>query len=264
MHLLRPVEITRPLRAAVEARVLCQLGPGRGAHEQAQENVHTAIVGLWMDSGRALADYSAAVQKHLGRDVIEAYREAVHKQLIASMANLRTLEKNGRGIVRDFAEDTIKPALETLEGVASIEIVGGRERQVNVLLDLDRIQALGLTPLSVVERIRNENLSVPGGKTGQWFVTSGLISMVGFTCWPHLFMKAFSARDDRTLRRSATRSLAKGLKRSGSMRNSGRPRRMAASEKPWLLPSNASTRPWYCGSHMAAIEVGACFTCLRS
>lgn len=48
-----------------------------GAHEQAQENVHTAIVGLWMDSGRALADYSAAVQKHLGRDVIEAYREAI-------------------------------------------------------------------------------------------------------------------------------------------------------------------------------------------
>ncbi len=45
-------------------------------------------------------------------------------------------------------------------------------------------------------------LSVPGAKTGQWFVTSGLISMVGFTCWPHLFMKAFSARDDRTLRRT--------------------------------------------------------------
>jgi SSS family solute:Na+ symporter len=26
--------------------------------------------------------------------------------------------------------------------------------------------------------------------------------MIGFTCWPHLFMKAFSARDERTLRRS--------------------------------------------------------------
>lgn len=39
---------------------------------------------------------------------IEAYREAVHKQLIASMANLKTLQKNGRGIVRDFAEDRRK------------------------------------------------------------------------------------------------------------------------------------------------------------
>jgi len=65
--------------------------------------------------------------------------------------------------LRDFAEDTLKPTLETIEGVASIEIVGGRERQVNVMLDLDRIQALGLTPLSVVERIRAANLSVPGG-----------------------------------------------------------------------------------------------------
>jgi len=65
--------------------------------------------------------------------------------------------------LRDWAEDILKPALETVDGVANIEIVGGRERQVNVLLDLDRIQALGLTPLSVVERIRTENLSVPGG-----------------------------------------------------------------------------------------------------
>ena len=29
-----------------------------------------------------------------------------------------------------------------------------------------------------------------------------LVSMLGFTCWPHLFMKAFSARDERTLRKS--------------------------------------------------------------
>ncbi len=29
-----------------------------------------------------------------------------------------------------------------------------------------------------------------------------LVSMIGFTCWPHLFMKAFSARDERTLRKS--------------------------------------------------------------
>mgnify|MGYP000892869137 CR=1 FL=1 len=39
---------------------------------------------------------------------IEAYREAVHKQLTASMANLETLRKNGRGIVKDFVEDRRK------------------------------------------------------------------------------------------------------------------------------------------------------------
>lgn len=45
-------------------------------------------------------------------------------------------------------------------------------------------------------------LSVPGAKSWSWFLTSGVISTIGFVCWPHLFMKAFSARDERTLRRT--------------------------------------------------------------
>ncbi len=65
--------------------------------------------------------------------------------------------------LRDFAEDELRPLLEQVDGVASVTVGGGRERQVNVLLNLDRIMALGLTPLSIVERIRAENLSVPAG-----------------------------------------------------------------------------------------------------
>lgn len=65
--------------------------------------------------------------------------------------------------LRDFAEDELRPLLEQVDGVASVNVAGGRERQVNVLLDLDRIMSIGMTPLSVVERIRAENLSVPAG-----------------------------------------------------------------------------------------------------
>lgn len=65
--------------------------------------------------------------------------------------------------LRDYAEDHLKPALEQAEGVASIRVVGGRERQVNVLVDLDRVQALGMTPVAIADRIRMENVTVPGG-----------------------------------------------------------------------------------------------------
>jgi hydrophobe/amphiphile efflux-1 (HAE1) family protein len=65
--------------------------------------------------------------------------------------------------LRDIAEDDVRPFLEQVDGVASVNVLGGRERQVNVDLDLDRIQALGMTPLSIVERIQRENLSVPAG-----------------------------------------------------------------------------------------------------
>jgi hydrophobe/amphiphile efflux-1 (HAE1) family protein len=65
--------------------------------------------------------------------------------------------------VRRYATDDLRSYLEQIDGVASINVLGGRERQINVLLDLDRIQGIGLTPLAVVERIRSSNVSVPAG-----------------------------------------------------------------------------------------------------
>ncbi len=55
---------------------------------------------------------------------------------------------------------------------------------------------------------RAELLLAPGfGKNGEpwtWseYSSAILVSTVGFSCWPHLFMKAFTAKDDRTIRRS--------------------------------------------------------------
>jgi SSS family solute:Na+ symporter len=44
----------------------------------------------------------------------------------------------------------------------------------------------------------------PDGATWSWgeYSTAVLISIVGFSMWPHLFMKAFTAKDDRTIRRT--------------------------------------------------------------
>ncbi len=55
---------------------------------------------------------------------------------------------------------------------------------------------------------RPEMLLLPGldaaGHTWSWgaYSTAILSSALGFVVWPHLFMKAFNARDDRTLRRT--------------------------------------------------------------
>jgi len=55
---------------------------------------------------------------------------------------------------------------------------------------------------------RPELLLAPGldsaGAPWSWgeYSSAVLISIVGFSVWPHLFMKAFTARDDRTIRRT--------------------------------------------------------------
>jgi len=55
---------------------------------------------------------------------------------------------------------------------------------------------------------RPELLQPPGltssGDPWSWgeYSTAVLVSIIGFSVWPHLFMKAFTARDDRTIRRT--------------------------------------------------------------
>ena len=63
-----------------------------------------------------------------------------------------------------FAKNFLKRRLETVPGVGSVEIIGGSEREIQVLLDLDKINALGINPNQVAAAIQSSNLEIPGGK----------------------------------------------------------------------------------------------------
>ncbi len=63
-----------------------------------------------------------------------------------------------------LTEKYIKKRLENIEGVGSLTIVGGQRREIQVLLDLERLKRYGLTVADVVAALRRENLDVPAGK----------------------------------------------------------------------------------------------------
>jgi len=67
----------------------------------------------------------------------------------------------------------------------------------------------GVEPMfRLIADSRAEMLVAPGltatGDPWSWgeYSTAVLISIIGFSVWPHIFMKAFTARDDRTIRRT--------------------------------------------------------------
>jgi HAE1 family hydrophobic/amphiphilic exporter-1 len=64
----------------------------------------------------------------------------------------------------DFAKDVVKDRLERVSGVGSVEIVGGREREIRVWLSADRLAAYGLAVDDVTRTLQMENLEVPGGR----------------------------------------------------------------------------------------------------
>lgn len=76
-----------------------------------------------------------------------------------------TLSGEGRSLpqIGQFARDVIKPALEQVDGVASVEVRGGAEREVHVDLDRARIDALQLSTVAILQSLKSQNLSVPAG-----------------------------------------------------------------------------------------------------
>ncbi len=65
--------------------------------------------------------------------------------------------------VRHLAEDHIKDRLAKVPGIASVDVVGGLEREIQVEVDKARLQAYGLTISQVAQALTAENLSLPGG-----------------------------------------------------------------------------------------------------
>jgi HAE1 family hydrophobic/amphiphilic exporter-1 len=67
----------------------------------------------------------------------------------------------------DFAERVLRRRIESLDGVGGISIVGGREREIQVVVDPERLAALDLTARDVQRALASENIEIPGGEVEQ-------------------------------------------------------------------------------------------------
>ncbi|HEY2747704.1 MAG TPA: efflux RND transporter permease subunit [Polyangia bacterium] len=65
---------------------------------------------------------------------------------------------------RKYTEDVIKPALEQVAGVASIEVKGGAAREIHVDVDRARLDALGVDLAALEGKLKAANLTVPAGR----------------------------------------------------------------------------------------------------
>ncbi len=64
----------------------------------------------------------------------------------------------------EIADKTIRRSIETVDGVGGVDLFGGRMRQINVLLDIDKLNAYDLSAQEVERALRSENVETPGGR----------------------------------------------------------------------------------------------------
>ena len=67
----------------------------------------------------------------------------------------------------DYADNTLRDRISVLKGVADLQLIGGAEREVHVLLDRDMLAARGLTIIEVIKAIKQGILTVPSGRVQQ-------------------------------------------------------------------------------------------------
>jgi HAE1 family hydrophobic/amphiphilic exporter-1 len=67
----------------------------------------------------------------------------------------------------EFADKKLRRQIESVLGVGQVRIIGGRKRQINVVVDSARLAGLNLTVAEVVRALQTQNVQVPGGKVEQ-------------------------------------------------------------------------------------------------
>jgi hydrophobic/amphiphilic exporter-1 (mainly G- bacteria), HAE1 family len=63
-----------------------------------------------------------------------------------------------------FIKDRIKPRLEQVEGVSTVSLMGGQEREIRVEVDNQKLNSYGISILQVSQAMGRENLDFPTGK----------------------------------------------------------------------------------------------------
>lgn len=83
-------------------------------------------------------------------------RPIMYLNLTANGA-MRSLE------LRHYADDTLRYQLQRVPGVASVDIWGGDEREIQVLVDRSRLEATGISLARVMQAVKAENATKVGG-----------------------------------------------------------------------------------------------------
>lgn len=132
------------------------------------ENVGLIVVQfeLERDANQALQDVRdkvAAVQQELPSDLEPPVAEKVDMGAAPILSIALGGDVPNRELTR-IADDLIKERIQTIPGVGSVELVGGREREFHVWVDPRHLEQYWLAVGDVAQAIAAQNLDVPGGR----------------------------------------------------------------------------------------------------
>lgn len=155
-------QVTKPLEAACAG-----LAGLETLSSSSAENMSMVVANFdyGVDLDKTLTDMRDKVDMYKSQLPEDASDPVVMSIDIDSMPVIMVaLRGNDLASLQSIAEEELAPALERLDGVASVDITGGYENEIAVKTDAARMKGYNLTLSAVAQQLGADNMAVPGGE----------------------------------------------------------------------------------------------------
>ena len=154
--------VTKPLEEAVN-----QISGVEELRTITREGVVTVVVQFKLEKNGDVAaqevrDKVAAISRQLPQGL----EPPLVNKFDLDAAPIMTIGVSGRRDLREVTEiarQRIQEQLQTVPGVGTVSLSGGRSRAINVVVDADKLASYGLSIEDVRQALAGQNLEVPGG-----------------------------------------------------------------------------------------------------
>jgi len=163
-----PSELETQVTQRVEAAVRSLQGIDQIESTVSEGNSQTVIqldIGTPID--RAVSDVRDAIAQIRG-DLPDGILEPLVGRANTSDQEIATFTATGTDMTIEqlswYVDNTVANDLLSIDGLSGVERIGGVNREIRVILNLPKIQSLGLTASQINQQLRQVNLNAAGGR----------------------------------------------------------------------------------------------------
>lgn len=108
-------------------------------------------------------DKMGAIRGELPQDIQEPVI-AKYDMTAQPIVSLAVTGPAGDKAVAEAVNNTVSKQLSTVKGVGAVNVYGARAREIQILLDKQKMNAVSVTAAEVADSLGQDNLDIPGGK----------------------------------------------------------------------------------------------------
>jgi multidrug efflux pump len=157
-------QVTKPLEDSIAGIDGVDILTSISRSEQSQISVRFKLQKNPDDAAADVRDRAARVRGRLPEAIDEPIIAKVEADAFPIIWLAYTSDTLSPLEVTDVINRIVKPRLQTVPGVADVQVYGDRKFAMRIWLDPDRLAAYRLTVQDVEEALRKQNLEVPAGR----------------------------------------------------------------------------------------------------